>query len=176
MSEPYIGEIKMAGFNFAPIGYALCNGQILSIAQNTALFSLLGTTFGGNGQTTFALPNLQGRVPMHWGQGAGLTNRVLGETAGSENTTLIVTNIPAHAHTFAVPAVNETGNSNSPDPAHSLAAPHSDVGLYSGNNPDNTLRPGNTGLAGGSQPFNNMQPYQVVTFIIALEGVYPSRP
>src|SRR6476659_7582144 len=102
MSEPFLGEIRMVGFNFAPQGWALCNGQILSIAQNTALFSLLGTTYGGNGTQTFGLPNLQSRVPMHWGQGPGLSNYVIGEQTGTENVTILTSNLPPHTHTATV--------------------------------------------------------------------------
>src|SRR5262245_52307968 len=100
MAEPFIGEIRIFGFNFAPVGWAACNGQLLSIAQNTALFSILGTVYGGDGQTTFGLPNLQGRAPMMWGQGPGLTARNIGEVTGTDNVTLLTTEIPAHNHTF----------------------------------------------------------------------------
>src|SRR5437868_2425626 len=118
MSEPFLGEIRMFAGNFAPTGWAFCNGQILSIAQNTALFSLLGTTYGGNGQTTFGLPNLQGRVPMHWGTGAGLTPRTLGETSGSENVTLLSTQMPAHTHSIEA----STGQGDQFSPAGNVNA------------------------------------------------------
>jgi microcystin-dependent protein len=175
MSEPFIGEIKMVGFNFNPNGYLLCSGQILSIAQNTALFSLLGTTYGGNGQTTFALPDLRGRVPVHFGQGPGLNNYTQGQTGGLENTTLTVQNMPAHTHSFAVPAVAATANSNTVDPNHSLAIPNTEIEHYSDATPNTTMRPGNTSVAGGSLPFSIRDPYLVINFVIALQGLYPSR-
>src|SRR4051812_113885 len=122
MSTPFLGEIRMVGFNFAPRGWALCNGQILSIAQNTALFSILGTTYGGNGQTTFALPDLRGRVPVSAGQGPGLSSYDLGQVTGSENVTLTVQQLPAHSHNIAADAT--AGNVGSPSGAH-LAQPFS---------------------------------------------------
>lgn len=170
MSEPFIGEVRMAGFNFAPRGWAFCNGQVISIAQNTALFSLLGTTYGGNGQTTFALPNLQGRVPMHTGQGPGLSNRVQGEQGGSANVTLLAAQMPAHSHalaTAAVPADRATATGNR------LAQPRDPV--YRNTPPDGQLDGAAIGASGGSLPHNNLSPYLVVNFIIALQGVFPSR-
>lgn len=174
--EPFIGEIKMVGFNFAPTGYALCNGQIMSIAQNSALFSLLGTAFGGNGQTTFGLPDLRGRVPMHWGQGPGLTPYLWGQQAGSESVTLTSVQLPPHAHTFAVPGVTAPGNTSNVGTGQVLAGVNSTVKPYSTSNPDTTLKPGITGATGASQPVSVMQPYLSVTFIIATEGIFPSRP
>lgn len=170
MSEPFIGEVRMAGFNFAPRGWAFCNGQVLSIAQNTALFSLLGTTYGGNGQTTFALPNLQGRLPMHTGQGPGLSNRVQGEQGGSANVTLLATEMPAHSHalaTAAVPADRATATGNR------LAQPRDPV--YRNAAPDGQLAGAAIGASGGSLPHNNLSPYLAVNFIIALQGIFPSR-
>ena len=114
MSEPFVGQIQIFGFNFAPKGWAFCNGQTMSIAQNTALFSLLGTTYGGNGQTTFALPNLQSRVPIHFGQGPGLSPYALGQESGTENETLNVTNLPAHNHTVTFQVNSSEGGTNSP--------------------------------------------------------------
>ena len=166
MSEPFLGEIKMGGWNFAPRGWALCNGQLLSIAQNTALFSLLGTTYGGNGQTTFALPNLQGRVPMHWGNGPGLTPRVIGEVDGSETVTLMSTQIPAHNH-----ALQGADEATTKSPANAVPA-FASTPTY---NPAANLAMTPTGIAGGSQPHENMQPSLAVTFVIALEGIFPSR-
>jgi microcystin-dependent protein len=166
MSEPFLGEIRMGGWNFAPRGWAFCNGQILSIAQNTALFSLLGTTYGGNGQTTFALPNLQGRVPMHWGSTPGLTPRSLGESSGEENHTLIITEMPAHNHARTGADEATTKNPQDAVPAFGSAAAF---------NPNGNLNMDPTGIAGGSQPHNNMQPYLAVTFVIAMEGIFPSR-
>jgi microcystin-dependent protein len=170
MAEPFLAEIKMFGSNFAPRGYAFCNGQILSIAQNTALFSLLGTTFGGNGQTTFALPNMQSRVPVHWGQGPGLPNRTLGEQGGEENHTLINSEMPAHNH--LVNATNATATAVTP--GGNLVAVSSKA--YMSTNVGNTVLNASTvSAAGGNQPHMNMQPYLGLTFIIALAGIYPSR-
>ena len=172
MSDPFIGEIRMFGGNFAPRGWALCNGQLLAISQNTALFSLLGTSFGGDGVTTFALPDLRGRAPMHWGQGPGLTNRILGESAGEEAVTLLGTQIPPHNHTVA--AVSGPGNAGSP-PGGLWAASSSRDSIYSNASPDAQMNPQAIGGGGGSQPHDNMSPYLAVTFIIALEGIYPPR-
>ncbi len=178
MSEPFLGEIRMVGFNFAAKGWALCNGQLLSIAQNTALFSLLGTTYGGDGITTFALPNLQGRLPMHWGNGPGLSGRVIGEMSGSESVTLISTQIPAHNH----PLNCTTTGGATDNPTGTLLATSADANLnpintYLGGSaaPNAQMAPTSIGLAGGSQPHDNMPPFLCVTFIIALEGIYPSR-
>lgn len=170
MSEPFLGEIRMAGFNFAPRGWAFCNGQLLSIAQNTALFSLLGTTFGGNGQTTFALPNLQGRVPMHWGNGPGLTPRVIGEQSGVESVTLITAQMPIHNHTINGTTDDGTAKSPSGNAPSGTASP-----VYANTNVATPMSPQMCGPAGGNQPHENMQPYLAVTFIIALEGIFPSR-
>jgi microcystin-dependent protein len=171
MSEPFLGEIRLVGFNFEPRGWAFCNGQLLSIAQNTALFALLGTTYGGNGQTTFALPDLRGRAPIHMGQGPGLTNRRIGEVGGSENVTLTANQLPAHNHNLnalAVPAA-------SGDPTQRLLA-QSRGSVYAP--PSETpvvMSQQAIGFAGGSQPHENMQPYLVMNYIIALEGIFPSR-
>lgn len=170
MSEPFIGEIRMAGFNFAPRNWAFCNGQLLSINQNTALFSLLGTTYGGDGQTTFALPNLQGRVPMHQGQGSGLTPRTMGELAGQEAVTLISTQMPAHNHLVNV--FNDDGTAKTPVNSFPAAAT---APIYSATAGGGTMNPQALSVAGGSQPHNNIQPYLVVNFIIALNGIFPSR-
>jgi microcystin-dependent protein len=167
MSEPFVGEIRIFAGNFAPRGWAFCNGQLLSIAQNTPLFALLGTTYGGNGSTTFALPNLQGRAPMHWGNGAGLTPRQLGESSGSPTVTLLSTEIPAHTHQF-------TGTASAADQASPGQNVLADTEIYA-NPPNATLSPTTVGAAGGSQPHNNMMPYLGLTFIIALQGVFPAR-
>jgi microcystin-dependent protein len=168
MAEPFLGQIQAFGFNFAPTGWALCNGQLLSIAQNTALFSLLGTTYGGDGVTTFALPDLQGRVAVHRGQGAGLSPYVIGQAGGSENVTLIQTQMPAHTHAAA-------GSSNAADqasPAGGIwAAPLDSQGAagtgYTKAASNTTLAPTAIGAAGGSQPHTNIQPYLCVNFCIA---------
>lgn len=175
MSEPFLGEIRMFGGNFAPRGWAFCNGQLLPIAQNSALFSILGTTYGGDGQTTFALPDLRGRVPMHWGQGPGLTPRSLGESSGSENVTLLTTQMPAHTH--LANASSDDANSTAPTNAlwaTAVDANSQQVSAY-GTTANTTMSPQAIGSAGGSQPHNNMQPFLCLSFIIALEGIYPSR-
>lgn len=169
MSSPFLGEIQMFGFNFAPRGWAFCDGQLLSIAQNTALFALLGTTYGGNGQTTFGLPDLRGRVPLHRGQGPGLTNRTLGELSGSENVTLLTTQMPAHNHLLAC----NSDDPNAGSPAGKFPA-SSTSPIYASTSNSN-MAPTAVSLAGGNQPHPNMQPYLTVNFCIALEGIFPSR-
>jgi microcystin-dependent protein len=176
MSDPFVGEIRVVGFNFAPRGWASCNGQILSISQNTALFSLLGTTYGGNGQSTFALPNLQGMYPMHFGSGPGLSPRVQGQTGGE--TTVTLTSAQAlHTHSAACDSVG--GGTDSPTgatwaDAHSGKAP---VLAYKGNRStaNTAMNTQALSLVGGNQPHNNLNPYLVLTFVIALQGIYPSR-
>ena len=165
----------MVGFNFAPTGWALCNGQILAISQNTALFSLLGTYYGGNGTSNFALPNLQGIAPMHQGQGAGLSQRFIGETAGEPSVTLLQNQLPLHNHT---PKSAAAGNSGTPGPTLAFAAggrgkpPAYAPYLASAAVP---MAATAVGLSGGNQPHNNMPPYLTVNFIIALQGIFPSR-
>ena len=172
MSDPFVAEIRIFAGNFAPRGWALCNGQLLPISQNTALFSLLGTYYGGNGSSNFALPNLQGAVPMHPGQGPGLSLHDLGETGGSETVTLIQSEIPLHNH--ALMAVPDPGDLA--DPTGRSLARSATGNLYQ----SNTAAPVNMNVgvvqpSGGSQPHNNMMPYLALTFIIALQGVYPPR-
>ena len=166
MSEPFIGEIRAFGFNFPPRGWARCDGQLLSIAQNTALFSLLGTTYSGNGQTTFALPDLRGRVPIHQGQGPGLSNRTQGEVAGEEVHTLGVNEMPLHTH--AQPASGAEQDTNRPGNAVPAKG-----GVYAASGDGSVMDP--TTPAGASQPHNNMQPYLVLNYCIALQGIFPSR-
>jgi microcystin-dependent protein len=181
MSEPFLGEVRIFGGNFAPRGWAFCNGQLLSIAQNTALFSLLGTTYGGDGQTTFALPNLQGRFPMHWGNGAGLTPRTQGEMSGTENVTMLQTQMPAHTHTLTIGANTSDGNTEGPAGAvwaRAVDGSGNPVSAYaSGLQPptNTTMAPQSVSPAGGSQPLPVMNPFLCISFIIALEGIYPSR-
>lgn len=173
MASPFLGEIRMFAGNFAPRGWAFCNGQILSIAQNTALFSLLGTTYGGNGQTTFALPNLQGRVPVHWGQGPGLSPYNLGQQTGQESVTLLQTQLPAHTHPLNAIA----GGGNQASPAGNLPAVES-TGTslnYASGAPTITMNPLAVGATGSSQPVPVVQPCLAVSFIIALQGIFPSR-
>ncbi len=174
MAEPFIGQIIQAGFNFAPRGYATCDGQLLSIAQNTALFSLLGTTFGGDGRVTFGLPDLRGRVAIHQGQGPGLTPRVMGEAAGSETVTLINSEMPMHNHLMAV--TNVSGAVATPNGNFIAASSDANaVVTFRPTSDGSTLNPQSIGLAGGNQPHNNMQPYLVINFCIALQGIFPSR-
>lgn len=167
MSNPFLGEIRIFGFNFAPRGWAFCSGQLLPIAQNTALFSLLGTTYGGNGQTNFALPDLRGRVPLSMGQGPGLSNYTEGEVAGSETVTLIATQMPTHSH--IVNANN--GAATTTRPSNSYPAPSG----FSATSDGTTENPGVIASAGGSQPHENRQPYLALNFCIAMEGIFPSR-
>ena len=173
MSEPFVAEIRMFGGNFAPRGWAFCNGQLLSIAQNTALFSLLGTTYGGNGQTTFGLPDLQGRSPMHRGDGPGLTPRVQGEMSGEPTVTLAASQIPAHTHQAQADA--SASGQSSPVNATWGAGGRGRPPAYSANPPGATLSGQALAPTGGGQPHNNRSPYLGVSFIIALQGIFPSR-
>ena len=171
MSEPFIAEIRIFAGNFAPRGWAFCNGQLLPIDQNTALFSLIGTTYGGDGRTTTALPNLQGRAPMHPGRGPGLTARRLGEAGGSETVALNQAQVPAHTHTIA--ASSRPGDLA--DPAgRSLARSRGGKAYHA---PETLVPMADQAISptGSSQPHNNMQPYLAINFIIALTGLYPSR-
>jgi microcystin-dependent protein len=173
MSEPFIAEIRIFAGNFAPRNWAFCNGQLLPIAQNTALFSLVGTTYGGDGRTTFGLPNLQGRAPMHPGNGPGLTSRRLGETGGASTHTLVVQEMPSHSHALKCAA----DPADSGDPADSLLAESSPLKDQQFSTGDQTapMHSGNIGATGGGQPHNNLPPYLAMNFIIALVGLYPSR-
>jgi microcystin-dependent protein len=175
MSDAYLGEIRMFGGNFAPKGWALCNGQLLAISQNTALFSILGTMYGGDGRTTFALPNLQGYAPMSFGQGPGLTDRVQGETGGSGTVELTSATIPAHSHLFQGEQVIAT----STEPAGNDVASNRTVFSYTTPGASGLqtapMAVAAIGLAGGNQPHNNMQPYLAVSFIICTAGIFPPR-
>ena len=174
MSSPFVAEIRIFPFNFAPRGWAFCDGQILPISQNTALFSLLGTTYGGNGQSTFALPDMQGNAPMHPGQGPGLSLHDLGETGGSDTVTLLESEIPTHSHTM----VAFTANGNRLTPGGNSISRETGATTYLTNSPapplvnmaDNAIAP-----AGGNLPHNNMQPYLTLSFCIALQGIFPPR-
>ncbi|MEO8362249.1 MAG: tail fiber protein [Vicinamibacteria bacterium] len=170
MSQPYLGEIRMFGGNFAPRGWSFCDGSLQSIAQNSALFALLGTTYGGDGSTTFGLPDLRGRVPVHMGQGPGLSPRTIGESAGTETVALTTTQLPSHAH---VPRGQSTIGTQA-SPAGAVWAVAGQL-RYSAGAPNVTLDPGSGGASGGAQPHENMVPFLAVSFIIALEGVFPSR-
>jgi microcystin-dependent protein len=174
--EGFLGEIKMVGFNFAPRGWAFCDGQLLAISSNTALFSLLGTNYGGDGRTTFGLPDLRGRFAMHPGNGPGLTSRRLGEKGGAETTTLNLNQIPSHSHTALVNAFSSEGDSTIPDNNTWAKSGQGDPDYYTG--ADNTIMSEDAvqiGNAGGDQPHSNVPPFQAVNYIIALVGVFPSR-
>ena len=170
-STPYIGQIMMVGFSFNPQGWALCNGQLLAINQNQALFALLGTTYGGDGQTTFALPDLRGRVPVGIGQGPGLSPYVIGQAAGVEATTLNVNQLPQHQHVYNPAASQNEPTSNRPDNSYPA------VGGYYAATTNSTSPMGAPTLAnaGGNQPHNNVQPFLGINFIISLFGVFPSQ-
>ena len=170
--EPFLGMIALFGFNFAPRGWAFCNGQLLSIAQNNALFALLGTIYGGDGRTTFALPNLQGRVPIHFGQGSGLSNYQIGQVGGVESATLLISNMPAHNHTLN--AVSELGGTSAPEGAF-LGNTGALDREYKTSGTGVVMNAGAIGTNGGSQPFSIIQPYLVVNYCIALQGIFPSR-
>ncbi|HKE26037.1 MAG TPA: tail fiber protein [Bryobacteraceae bacterium] len=166
MSSPFVGEIRMFGGNFAPAGWALCQGQLLPISENETLFQLIGTTYGGDGQSTFALPNLQSRVPVHAGPGFAL-----GQAAGVESVTLTTSQIPAHSH---VPQCNANpGGANTPQ--SNVWAQLADPVIYTNAAPGSNLSPSAIGSAGGSQPHDNMVPFLAINFIISLFGVFPSQ-
>jgi len=181
MSDQFVAEIRIFPFNFAPRGWALCNGQLLPISQNTALFSLLGTFYGGDGKSTFALPDMQGSVPMQSGQGPGLSERFLGEMSGSETVTLLQSEIPLHTHAAQVSTTDATtssaqgnvlGKSRYDDGQGTSGA----VSTFSAQVATTQLSPFALALAGGSLPHNNMQPYLTVNYCIALQGIFPARP
>ena len=172
--EPMLGMIIMGGWNFAPRGWAACNGQLLAISQNEALFSLLGTTYGGDGRTTFALPDLRGRVPMHYGSGPGLSSHSLGSKGGAESVALNVSEMPAHNHIFDLglgAANTDVGTGKS------IAVNTSGDTIYTTNAPNGGATLASTAITstGGNQAHYNMQPYTCVNFVIALEGIFPSR-
>lgn len=172
MSQPYIGEIRMFAGNFAPNGWQFCNGQLLSIAENDTLFNLIGTTYGGDGQETFALPNLQSRLPVHQGALTGGNTYQIGEMAGVEEVTLTQAQIPAHNH--VVLATSDLANSPNPEKSFLAAAPTGSK-IYSTAIPSIPLHNATITTAGGDQPHSNLQPYLCVNFIISLFGIYPSQ-
>ena len=175
MSEPFIGEIKLGGWNFAPRSYAFCDGQLLAISKNSALFSLLGTNFGGDGRTTFGLPDLRGRVAIHAGHGPGLSDRRLGAKSGQEAVTLTTAEMPPHNHPTTLRAENRNGNLD--DPTGAMLA--KSAGNYRAQvaADDVSMDPAAivAGNTGGGQSHNNMPPFQVVSYVIALQGIFPSR-
>jgi microcystin-dependent protein len=174
MADPFVAEIRIFPFNFAPKGWAFCDGQLLPLSQNTALFSLLGTTYGGDGKSNFALPNLLGSVPMHPGEGPGLPLFDLGQSGGSETVTLLESEIPSHPHTMYANAT--AGDTNAPSPQVSLARSTNATAYQTTTNANLAQFIGNAvAPAGGSQPHNNMQPYLTLNFCIALQGVFPPR-
>lgn len=173
MADPFVAEIRIFPFNFAPRGWARCDGQLLPISQNTALFALLGTTYGGNGKSNFALPDLQGRAPMHPGQGPGLSLHDLGETGGSETVTLLESEIPSHAHAWM--GSNQTAEDRTPE--GEVFARATGGTLYTtGTSGLLSMAPETIAPTGGDQPHNNLQPYLTFYFNIALQGVFPPRP
>jgi len=174
MADPFVAEIRIFPFNFAPTGWAFCDGQLLPISQNTALFSLLGTTYGGDGKSNFALPNLQGQVPMHPGQGPGLSLHNLGESGGSDTVTLLTSQIPGHNHALMASAQPAEDSS----PAGEALGRSVGAALYQTNTAQNlaTMAPEALAPSGGGQPHNNLMPYLTLSFCIALQGVFPPRP
>ena len=180
MADPFVAEIRIFPFNFAPKGWAFCDGQLLPLSQNTALFSLLGTMYGGDGKSNFALPNMQGNAPMFWGQGPGLSLHDEGEMSGTETVTLLESEIPSHSHSFTI----SQGPATTPSPSGSLVAKGGwddgtnagVVATYIANvTPTTTMNPLAVGPTGGDQPHNNMMPYLTLNFCIALQGVFPPR-
>jgi microcystin-dependent protein len=174
VADPFVAEIRIFGFTFAPKGWAFCAGQLLPLSQNTALFSLLGTTYGGDGKSTFGLPDLQGNAPMFWGQGPGLTDRSEGEQGGEQFVTLLDTEMPLHQH--ALKANSQPGDLPTPGPTTSLA--RSSPFIYktpAGASPPQPMAANAVGITGGGQPHNNMMPYLTLNFCIALQGVFPPR-
>ena len=173
MADPFVAEIRIFGFNFPPTGWAFCNGQLLPISQNTALFSLLGTFYGGDGKSTFALPNLQGSAPIHQGQGSGLSLYSLGQTGGSETVTLLQSEIPAHSHAARVSG--RPANENDPAGLYWAGAT---VNIYTNTSPAPNaviMAPEMLAPAGGDLPHNNLMPYLTLNFCIAMQGVFPPR-
>ena len=176
--ECFIGEMRMFAGNFAPRGWGLAQGQLLPIAQNTALFSILGTTYGGNGQTTFALPDMRGRAPVGWGQGPGLTNRSLGEVGGTETITQTINQMPMHSHVAAANATSAAATHIRPQGRMwARADPNAVVNIYAAGPADVPMADGSVtvGAAGGSQPQENMPPFLGMNFIVCMEGIFPSR-
>jgi microcystin-dependent protein len=170
MAQPYVGEIRLFAGNFAPAGWAFCNGQLLPISENETLFQLIGTTYGGDGQSTFAMPDLRGRVPIHQGTGAGLSPRIVGEMGGSESVALTINQISNHTHAFLA----STAPGTQSNPAGSVLGASPSVTLYLEEGPTVNLNPAAIAPLGGSQPHSNLQPFQCINYIISLFGIFPS--
>jgi len=171
MSEPFVGEIRMFAGNFAPRGWAFCDGQLLAVSQNDALFSLLGTIYGGDGRTTFGLPDLRGRIPIHAGEGPGLSLRRLGSKSGAEKVTLTVNQLPSHTH----PMKASSDPAVVPNPQGAMLGTSNVIELYSGDPADSNMSTNAITAVGGSRSHTNLMPYLCIHFIIALVGIYPSR-
>jgi len=173
MAEPFLGQLLLVPYNFAPAHWAMCDGQLLSIASNTALFSLFGTFYGGNGTSNFNLPDLRGRVPIHQGQGLGLSPYVVGQTVGVETVTLLTSQMPAHSHT--VNASANKGNKASPIGSYPASDAAGVTAEYNSGTPTGIMNAGMIATVGGGEPHDNLQPSLVLTWIIALDGIYPAR-
>jgi microcystin-dependent protein len=170
MSNPFLGEIRLVGFNFPPVGWEPCDGRLMAISENDALFALIGTTYGGDGQTTFALPDLRGRVPINQGQGPGLSVYTIGQLAGTESVTLLNIEMPQHTHQILTGA----GGARSSSPTGNLLG-SGEADIYSRSGSAVTIHPATISPSGGSQPHENMQPFLCVNFIICVAGIFPSR-
>lgn len=170
--DPYLGEIRLFAGTYAPVGWALCNGAVIAISENEALFSLLGTTYGGDGTATFGLPDLRGRAPLHLGKNPSGSNYVLGQKGGAEEVTLTMEQIPAHIH--PVLASNAAGTGDSPAGSYFAATATATQSVYSDQAPSGTMAPAAMTDAGGNQPHENMMPFMTITYIIATQGIYPS--
>ena len=173
MSDPYIGEIRMFAGNYAPLGWALCDGTLMSISENHALFTLIGTTYGGDGQSTFALPDMRGRLPLHQGAGPGLTTRVMGQAFGSEAVTLLQPQMPSHTHALLASTTDATASV--PTSAVPAGQPGDTLYLSNPTVPPVSMSPNALQVAGGSQPHDNTMPFLCVNFIISLFGIFPSQ-
>ncbi len=172
MSQPYVGEIRMFGGSFAPAGWALCQGQLMLISENDTLFNLIGTTYGGDGQETFGLPDLQGRIPLHSGQGPGITQSYqIGEQTGSETVTITAQTTPIHTHTL----IGSTANATDPNPAGNILASSTVLKPYLVDFTNNILASSSVSIVGGSQPHTNLMPYLCINFIISLFGIFPTQ-
>ncbi len=170
MAQPFVGEIQIFAGNFAPAGWVFCDGSLLAISENETLFNLIGTTYGGDGQSTFAVPDLRGRIPLHQGQGPGLPNYVLGQTGGVEEVTLTTNTMPSHSHPYLASADPGSG----PTPVGTVAASSNAVKIYKTGVPATPMNASSILASGGNQPHSNLQPFIVINYIISLFGIYPS--